>query len=331
MKKNGLVILLVVLCTSFSTLVFAETIVLKSGSTLEGKIIEKTDKYIKIDFQGVVLTYASDEIERIDGENKISLAPSDKIERIDEENKIDSTPPEINKARYAPVQQGLKGFRCEVASSSFDQIKDTYNSKSPATDSENIVLNSIKFYLTYDQYKPEDKFSFDSTPFNLTGNAEFDSIVQQAINNVRDLTLDPREANGFCFVWSQIINYSFWNAQSKYTKEKLPDGYCISYRNEEGDSVKVFSDNNFIISEIIVTDEKGGVTRRKFNFMGLDKSLLLQRYEEDSDNGSREYVVTIDYQEVEGFQMPKLVLIQDTKLGSTQSFKLNFSNFEIKK
>ena len=47
--------------------IFAETIVLKSGSIVEGKLIEKTDKYIKIDFQSVPLTYYLDEVESIDG------------------------------------------------------------------------------------------------------------------------------------------------------------------------------------------------------------------------------------------------------------------------
>src|SRR3989338_8719699 len=43
--------------------VFAETITLKSGQTIDAKIIEKTDKYIKIDFRGVTLTYYLDELE----------------------------------------------------------------------------------------------------------------------------------------------------------------------------------------------------------------------------------------------------------------------------
>lgn len=51
--------------------VFAEKIVLKSGQTIEGKIVEKADKYIKINFMGVNLTYYLDEVESIDGE-KIS-------------------------------------------------------------------------------------------------------------------------------------------------------------------------------------------------------------------------------------------------------------------
>ncbi len=55
---------------SFPFSAFAETIVLKSGKKVEGKIIEKTDKYIKVDFDGVPLTYFFDMIERIEGEQK---------------------------------------------------------------------------------------------------------------------------------------------------------------------------------------------------------------------------------------------------------------------
>jgi hypothetical protein len=52
----------------FSFPLFSETIVLKSGSSLEGKIIERTDEYIKIDFQGIPLTYYFDQISTIDGQ-----------------------------------------------------------------------------------------------------------------------------------------------------------------------------------------------------------------------------------------------------------------------
>jgi len=65
MKK---IFVLMIAILSISSFTFAETIVLKSGKTVEGKIIEKTDKYIKIDIHGVPLTYYSDEIESINGE-----------------------------------------------------------------------------------------------------------------------------------------------------------------------------------------------------------------------------------------------------------------------
>ena len=53
---------------------FAETIYLKSGKKVEGKITEKTDKYIKIDFDGISSTYWLDEIERIDEGSPISTS-----------------------------------------------------------------------------------------------------------------------------------------------------------------------------------------------------------------------------------------------------------------
>lgn len=61
--KKSLVIMLLVLC--LPVFLFAEIIVLKNGKTVEGIIIEKTDKYVKIDFQGVPITYYNSEIESV--------------------------------------------------------------------------------------------------------------------------------------------------------------------------------------------------------------------------------------------------------------------------
>jgi len=44
---------------------FADTVVLKTGQVVEGKIIENTAKYVKIDFDGVELTFFQDEISSV--------------------------------------------------------------------------------------------------------------------------------------------------------------------------------------------------------------------------------------------------------------------------
>jgi len=49
---------------------FAETIILKSGKKIEGKIVEKTDDFIKVDLYGVPIKYYFDQIENI-GQNKL--------------------------------------------------------------------------------------------------------------------------------------------------------------------------------------------------------------------------------------------------------------------
>jgi hypothetical protein len=67
---------------------FAETIILKSGQTIEGKLIEKTDEYIKVDFQGIVLTYFLDEINNIDGlsiaKNSIKFDKTKLVQKINQ-------------------------------------------------------------------------------------------------------------------------------------------------------------------------------------------------------------------------------------------------------
>lgn len=45
--------------------VFSETIMLKSGRQVEGRIVEETKDYIKLDLEGVMLTYYKDEIDAI--------------------------------------------------------------------------------------------------------------------------------------------------------------------------------------------------------------------------------------------------------------------------
>jgi tetratricopeptide (TPR) repeat protein len=67
MKKITTAILVLISSLYFPKFSFAETLTLKSGNTVEGKVLEKTDKYIKIEFQDVPLTYFFDELQSIDG------------------------------------------------------------------------------------------------------------------------------------------------------------------------------------------------------------------------------------------------------------------------
>jgi len=58
------------LITFFVTLLsascYSETIKLKNGKTVQAKIIEKTDNYIKIDLYGIPIKYYTEDIETID-------------------------------------------------------------------------------------------------------------------------------------------------------------------------------------------------------------------------------------------------------------------------
>lgn len=55
----------------------AGTIILKSGKTVEGKILEKTDKSIKVDIDGIAITYYLDEIANIKNTSSDDSLPHD--------------------------------------------------------------------------------------------------------------------------------------------------------------------------------------------------------------------------------------------------------------
>src|SRR5690242_2622366 len=50
-----------------TSLCFAETVYLKNGKKITGKIVQQDDQQLKIDVSGVKITYFTDEIDRVEG------------------------------------------------------------------------------------------------------------------------------------------------------------------------------------------------------------------------------------------------------------------------
>lgn len=59
--------------------VFADTVVLKTGQVVEGKITENTGKYVKINFDGVELTYFQEEVASINQDRANNAANKELI------------------------------------------------------------------------------------------------------------------------------------------------------------------------------------------------------------------------------------------------------------
>lgn len=84
--------------------VFAETIVLKSGKSINVKIIERTDDYIKVDFHSVTLTYYFDEIASINGKH-LDRAKQSEVYAQTEDSK------ELSKHTFEEVSKALVYIR----------------------------------------------------------------------------------------------------------------------------------------------------------------------------------------------------------------------------
>lgn len=67
MENKKIIIFLLSISLFLPVLASAETILLKSGKTVDGKILERTDRYIKIDISDIPAIYSVDDIVSIDG------------------------------------------------------------------------------------------------------------------------------------------------------------------------------------------------------------------------------------------------------------------------
>lgn len=69
------ILFLNLILSSVISFAFADTIILKNGETVEGKIVEQTQDFVKVDFEGVVIPYFKDEIKQllIEGEEPVSF------------------------------------------------------------------------------------------------------------------------------------------------------------------------------------------------------------------------------------------------------------------
>ncbi len=107
MKK----LLLITVFVSFVSLTFAEVVVLKSGRTIEGEILEKTSGYIKINFRGVTLTYFLDEIDSINGEKIVPITVVDRIDKKDLLERIKATCKDAKRIQIKRIRdENIKGL-----------------------------------------------------------------------------------------------------------------------------------------------------------------------------------------------------------------------------
>lgn len=119
MGKVKFYVFFAIIYLSFLVSGFADAVILKTGQKVVGKIIEQTDKYVKLEFQGVELIYYKDEISYVEeGNSANSVTPqmealykaytSSKKVKKDEvvQAPIEALQPEIKPAgQTAPVQQ----------------------------------------------------------------------------------------------------------------------------------------------------------------------------------------------------------------------------------
>jgi len=160
----------------FSSICWAETIYLRNGIKVEGKVVEKNDQQVKVDISGITLTYFADEIDRIEGESSPVPAPQPQIPFIipspppPQPEEISPEPPALSADQNPPPapaanKQQLIWKLIEVSGTkaNMDKIFADMLSKASADESEKIQvlfnIDEIVLQLVpiYDKYFEQDE------------------------------------------------------------------------------------------------------------------------------------------------------------------------------
>ena len=162
-----IIFITLLLYLSASLSAFSDTIVLKSGTRIEGKIMERTDSYVTLDFHGIPLRYYMDNIETIYEDKKPN------VYNIQKSSALDNI---TIKYRRTSVRVGNKCFLWEVKSGSSivyllgsihvgiksmypldKRIEDAFNRSDvlvvEANINKNQGLDALSLYLDYALYK----------------------------------------------------------------------------------------------------------------------------------------------------------------------------------
>ena len=140
----------------FSTLSFADTIILKSGKKIKGKITEETDNFIRVNIEGIPITFYNSEIKSISKtkDNREDLIDNNLVKYSDErwlEGIVDyRKAQDIQKKTMAPIFLYIWTDLCRQSKEFEEKILDSSYFKE---NSKNIIKVKIHLDLSNKEEK----------------------------------------------------------------------------------------------------------------------------------------------------------------------------------
>jgi hypothetical protein len=163
------------------------------------------------------------------------------------------------------------------------------------------------------------------TPIRPTGGTP-DSNVDQMVAGAQRTVL------GFFQSWDSMVLTSLFSPTTDdgYTLTEQPDGYKLTTIAGE-QHIEISLSRDFVLTLMHVT-APGVVISIIPKYTKIDKGLLLMTgFDDDINNGSQKVNVQIQYQTIEGFQLPSKVSYQVTFSGQTVPMDLYFTKYQLGK
>jgi hypothetical protein len=220
---------------------------------------------------------------------------------------------------YILENQGLKSFQCTVQPD-WKKFMDVAAPKPPnGEDPRLALLLPVSYSVTADN-QGDPKIA----PILTTGGT-VDPSVEGVVAGAQRTLL------GFFQSWDSMVLSSLFSPseEASYTLAEQPDGYKLTEISGEL-NIEILLTKDFVFTTMKST-APGVVILVKPQFTKTDKGLLMTSMDDDINNGSQKVNVQIQYQTVEGFQLPGKVSYVVTFSGQTVSLDMTFTKYQIPK
>ena len=221
---------------------------------------------------------------------------------------------------YNLQNQGLKSFQC-VVQPDWKKFMDSQEQKPANGEDPRLAMLSPVQYSVADDDQGDPKI----TPVRPTGGTPDSSVDGMVAGGQRAIL-------GFFESWNSMVLASLFSPaeEDSYGFSEQPDGYKFTeIAGEQHIELSVTKD--YVLTLMHVT-APGVVISINPKYTKIDKGLLLMTgYDDDINNGSQKLSVQIQYQTIEGFQVPSKVSYIVSFSGQTVPMDLYFTKYQLPK
>ena len=221
---------------------------------------------------------------------------------------------------YVLENQGLKSFQC-VVQPDWKKFMDTEAQKQATGEDPRLAMLSPVQYSVAADNQGDPKI----TPIRPSGGSP-DSSVDQMVAGAQKTIL------GFFQSWDSMVLTSLFSPTTDdgYTFSEQPDGYKLTTVAGE-QHIEISLTKDFVLTLMHVA-APGVVISIVPKYTKIDKGLLLMTgFDDDINNGSQKLSVQIQYQTIEGFQLPSKVSYVVSFSGQTVPMDLYFTKYQLPK
>jgi hypothetical protein len=220
---------------------------------------------------------------------------------------------------YVLQNQGLKSFQCTIQPDWAKFAKYMAQNSTSVDDAKIALVTPVAFTGVVDE-----QANGTATPI-LPAGGIIDPSVDQMVGGAKNII------EGFFKSWGSVVVTGIFapSDDANLTFSEQPDGYHFSQKTGDANVDIVLTRDSLLTSLKVTTTSSVIVMKPKF--AKTDKGLLLSSLDSDINNGTQRVNFDVQYQTVEGFQLPEKVSYQVSFPTESVSIEMRFSKYQITK